>query len=255
MKIQNSFSGYVDRAEGDDRSQIGVIQGSLIKFTNDANWVCNGEELSPDLELVVFNVARVVQKWLDQQPIETRILEPGAKFPDLEQLNNDTPRSEWTESPDGQPRGPWQAQRCVYLLNLKTMDRYTWPTGTIGGAIAVRDLVERIQWMQKCRDSDDVYPVVTLSDTLMKTKHGPRQRPHFLIMRWVYLGGGGDPALPAPTQPALIDGSATNKPTEKVSEPERPTTTKRGVQYFDKPTVKTVDGPTLKEELDDDIPI
>jgi hypothetical protein len=113
--IHNSISGYVDGVEGDDRSQTGVIQGSVIKFTNDANWVCNGEELSPDLELVVIGVARVVQKWQDQQPIETRILGPGEKFPDLEQLNNDTPRSEWTQGPDGQPRGPWQAQRFLYF--------------------------------------------------------------------------------------------------------------------------------------------
>jgi hypothetical protein len=131
------------------------------------------------------------------------------------------------------------------------MDRYTWPTGTIGGVMAVGDLVRRIQWMQECCGSVHVRPCVTLSDTLMKTKHGPRQRPHLLIMRWVCLGGGGEAALPAPTQPTL-DGSATNKPT--VSEPEKPTTTKRGVQYFDKPTVKTVNGPTLREELNDEIP-
>ena len=31
-----------------------------------------------------------------------------------------------------------------------------------------------------------VYPVVTLSNTFMNTKHGGRQRPHFVIKRWVY---------------------------------------------------------------------
>jgi hypothetical protein len=229
VKIQNSFSGYVDRTEGDDRQQTGVIHGYLIKFTNEANWVCNGEELPPDLELVVVDVGRVVQKWQDQQPVETRILEPGEKFPDLEQLNEDTPRSGWTQGPDGQPRGPWQAQRLVYLLNLKTMDRYTWPTGTTGGAIAVRDLVDKIMWMQKYK-GPDIYAVVTLSDTHMKTKFGGRQRPHLLIVRWVRLGGGGEAALPAPAQPTQLEGSAT-----------------------DKPTLKTVNGPTLREELNDAI--
>jgi hypothetical protein len=77
----------------------------------------DGEELLPDLELVAVDVARVVQKWKDQQPVETIVLEPGRKFPDLEELNEKTPRGEWVKGPDGSPRGPWQSQHIVYLLN------------------------------------------------------------------------------------------------------------------------------------------
>ena len=75
-----------------------MIQGTLVKFTNEATWVTrDGEELGPDLELIAVDIARIVQKWKDKQPIETIILEPGQKYPDIEELNDKTPRDEWTE--------------------------------------------------------------------------------------------------------------------------------------------------------------
>jgi hypothetical protein len=182
VRTQNvdGFEGYEDRIEGDDRPQGGgVIQGAVVKFTNEVTWVTrDGAELTPDLELVAVDVARVVQKWRDQQPVETRILEPGEKFPDLEELNNKTPRSEWTEGPDGKPRGPWQAQHIVYLLNPATVDKYSFPTGTTGGAIAVRELVDKTNWMRRYRGGH-VYPVVSLSDTFMNTKFGGRSAHTF----------------------------------------------------------------------------
>ena len=95
----------------------------------------------------------------------------------MEALNDATPRSEWTEGPDGKPRGPWQAQHVVYLLDLKTGERFTWPTGTIGGARSVSDLVDKTKWMRRFR-GPAVYPVVTLSDCFMNTRFGGRQRPH-----------------------------------------------------------------------------
>jgi hypothetical protein len=200
------------------------------------------------------DVSRVVQKWQDQQPVETIVLEPGQKFPDIQKLNEETSRGEWTTGPDGSPRGPWQALHIAYLLNPATMERFTFATGTTGGAICVRDVVDRTKWMRRYRGAH-VYPVVTLSDTFMNTRFGGRQRPHFII-KLVSFGGSEEPALPAPNPPAApqLESSATNKPTEKVSEPGGPTMTMRGVQHFDKPATKTVAQPTLKEQLNDEIP-
>jgi hypothetical protein len=229
MNVPNTdgFQGYEDGVEGDDRQQSSsVIQGSVVKFTNEAAWVTrDGEELTPTLELVAVDVGRVVQKWQDQQPVETIILEPGQKFPNLEELNEKTPRNEWTEGPDGKPRGPWQSQHIAYLLNPLTMDRYSFPTGTVGGAIAIRDLVDKTNWMRKMRGAH-VYPVVTLSDTFMKTRFGGRQRPNFLVKRWIELGNEG-PALPAPTSPPIQPGVH--------------------------PGVHKVEPPSLKEEMGDDL--
>jgi hypothetical protein len=182
----DGFETFEDATEGGDDQQPTnqVIKGKLLKFTSEM-WVTReGEEISADLELVAVDVRRIVQKWKDQVPVEILVLEPGQKFPDLEKLNAEMPRQDWIEGHDGKLRGPWQAQYVVYLLNPATMDQFSFATGTIGGRICVCDLVKRTQWMRKL-SGDNVYPVVTLSDTFMKTKHGGRQRPHFLIKRWI----------------------------------------------------------------------
>jgi hypothetical protein len=225
--VVDNFEGWEDGVEGDDRPEgAGIIQGILAKFTNEATWVTRDDEvLSADLELVAVDVARVVQKWSDGRPIETIILEPHQKFPDIEEMNEKVPRKEWAEGPDGKLRGPWQAQHILYLLDLETMDKYTFPTGTAGGGIAVGELRDKLMWMRRLR-GPNVYPVVTLSDTFMKTKWGGRQRPHFKIVRWVRLGDEGSEveALPPPT-----------------------------TAQSDVP-LSTVEEPTLAEELNDEIP-
>jgi hypothetical protein len=173
----------------------------------------------------------MVQKWIDHRPVETHILEPGERFPDIEELNQDAPRSEWSDGPDGKPRGRWQAQHVVYLLNLKTMDRFTFPTGTVDGQAAVRDLVDKIKWTRKLRGAY-VYPIIRLSDTFMPTRFGGRQRPHLEIKRWVSFAPD-EKALPAP----LGSNTAVEHSTQKV--PEQP---------------RSVEPLTLSEAMNDEIP-
>jgi hypothetical protein len=210
-----------------------VIQGELVKFTNDAKWVTRaGDVLPPTLELVAVDVARVVQKWADETPVETIILEAGQKFPNLEKLNESVPKTEWREGPDGNPRGPWQAQHIVYMVDLATMNRFSWPSdiNTIGSSRCVSELVDRTKWMRRFRGVN-VYPVITLTDTFMPTRFGGRQRPHFEVERWISLGEGGS-ALPAPELKALPDTAALDTP--------------QGA--------RTVEPLTTKEVVDDDIP-
>jgi hypothetical protein len=116
--------------------------------------------------------------------VETIILAAGQPFPDIKKWNQEAPPEEQSENFG---KGPWQAQRLVYLLNLDTMDRFTFATPSTGGAIAVRDLVDRAVWMRKLK-GDNVYPVVTMAKKLFHTGHGDRDRPHFTIRRWVTLG-------------------------------------------------------------------
>jgi hypothetical protein len=224
--VADGFEGFEDRVEGDDRPEGGsVIQGTVVKFTNEAVWVTRDEEELPsNLELIAIDIVRVVQKWIDQLPVETRILEPGEKFPDLEALNDTAPKSEWTEGPDGKSRGPWQAQFIVHLLNPKTMERYSYATGTVGGGIAVRELRDKVQWMRKLRGLN-VYAVVTLAAKHMKTRFGRRQRPHFVIVRWITLGDTAEAAaLPAPArevqEPSLAEEMGDEIPdfSEKVQQ-------------------------------------
>jgi hypothetical protein len=222
----DGFAGFEDEVEGVTQPESrGVIRGTCIKFSNEATWVTSdGEELSSELELIVVDIGRVVQRWKNGQPIETILLAPGQKYPDVNELNAAVPQEEWEEGPDGKPRGPYQAQSIVYLLNGETMDRYTFPTGTTGGAIAVRDLVDRTNWMRRFR-GPDVFPVVALADVFMRTRFGGRQRPHFDIKRWVKFGDDGT-ALPAAETPLLPD-----------------------------PGAREVKAPTAKEATGDSIPI
>jgi hypothetical protein len=61
----DGFETYEDGVEGEvERASGGVIQGPIIAFTNEADWVRrDGEDLPADLELVAVDVARVVRKW------------------------------------------------------------------------------------------------------------------------------------------------------------------------------------------------
>ena len=77
----DGFDAFEDRVEGDERAEGGgVIRGSLVKFTNEALWELRDGEEMPAVELVVADIARIVQQWKDGLPIETRILGPGQRF-------------------------------------------------------------------------------------------------------------------------------------------------------------------------------
>jgi hypothetical protein len=218
--VADGFEGYEDGIEGHDRPQgAGLIQGVLLKFTNEATWVTrDDDEIPEDLELVAVDIARVVQKWEDGRPVETTILEPGQKFPDLQEMNEKIPREDWVEGPDGQLRGPWQAQHILYLLDPATMDKYTFPTGTTGGRIAVGELRDKLVWIRRLR-GQNVYAVVTLSDTFMRTKFGGRQRPHFKIVKWTRLGGEGGEVQALPPPPSTLTPAQAAVPLVPVQEP------------------------------------
>src|SRR5215831_14691902 len=240
--LLDGFEGFNDAVEGVDSPANRLIQGQLVKFTIEGTWVTrDGEELSGTLELIALNVIRVVQRWEEGQPIETRVLQPEEKFPNLEELNAKVPQSEWRQGPDGKLRGPWQAQYLVYLLNSDTAERLTYATSTIGGGIAVRDLVDRVSLMRKFR-GEQVYAVVCPSAALMKTRYGTRPRPHFVIKRWAGLSSDG--ALP-PTKPLALSGPQT----ADLS------TTRAATDNADKDSagLKEVKRPSISEEIDDEI--
>jgi hypothetical protein len=110
-----------------------------------------------------------------------------------------------------------------------TLDKFTYPTSTTGGHIAVGDISDRIKNMRRFR-GEHVYPVITLSDTFMNTRFGGRQRPHFKIVRWVsFRGEGGQVALPPP-EPAPQTTSQLELPLKEVKEP------------------------TIQEDMNDDLP-
>ena len=235
---------FDDHYEGEDegRGGGGVINGLMIKFTNEAEYVItsNDETLEKGIELLAVDRLTVVQYWEDGGPVrdKTIVIQPGQKIPDIKAMNASVPQSEWEEGPDGKPRGPWQMQRLLYLLDQRDMTKYTFVTGTVGGEIALRDLSDKTKWMRRFRGSG-IHPVIELSDTHMKTRFGGRQRPHFIIKRWVDFSTGGD-ALPATGTPKLIDASKS---------PAAP-----AVKPAANAGMRTVEPPSLGEQMDDTIP-
>jgi hypothetical protein len=233
----DEIEGYTDAVAGDDeRTSENAIQGQRVRFTNEGTWLLM-DETPLTKKLVAANVRRCVTKWgLNNKPEKTRFLAPGEPIPDIKGLNEAAPKSEWKDGPNGQPQGPYQAQTLVYLIDLIGLDKYTYASGTIGGGIAVRELIDKILWLRRFR-GNNAYPLVQLANRFMKTKWGGRPRPHFEIMEWIILDPASgmiptdDPRqLPSPQQPAEVPG----KP-------------------LDAEPLKTVKPPSYAEELNDKI--
>jgi len=235
----DGFNNFTDEVEGDDGiNAIGsVIRGAKFKFL-DPDWKIE-ERIVTGKRFTAVDVVNVSTKWSqDNKPLETHILAAGEKFPDFDKLNAKCPRSEWRMS-FGKETGPWSGQHCLYLVD-ELFNPYTWasPITTIGSAIAVRELVDRIKRVRRLR-GDNVYPVVELSHVHFPNAYKPdRERPFLAIKDWVKLGADRvADTLPSPTAHALLDlGSA-------------PAATS-GVPV----EAQSVTPITLKEEIQDEIP-
>lgn len=195
-----------------------VIQGTLLRFANEGQWKnSNGEAISPQLELCVHSVARVVQKWIDDTPLHdlTRHLHPSEAIPDLDAMNDKCPKSEWGVDFNNKPKGPWQFQHIIYLFNLDTYAKYSWPFNTVGGNIAREELVDATKMKRLIANSPNVYPVIVLGSAHMNTAYGGRLRASLIIKRWISFGAQG--ALPGAPAPAALPPA--EKPAEKKQKP------------------------------------
>ena len=63
-----------------------------------------------------------------------------------------------------------KANVYCYLLDPVTLDKYTYPTTTIGGTRALSELADKIAWAQK-RRGPGIRPLVQLSSIWMPTRH------------------------------------------------------------------------------------
>src|SRR5215472_5673717 len=89
----DGFAGYTDAVTGEERQRP---QGApILKFNNDSTWTVHDEPMPVNREFVVVDVSRNVVKWppdLDGGgPVEMITLRANEPFPDVEQMNADTP--------------------------------------------------------------------------------------------------------------------------------------------------------------------
>ena len=189
LPMLGGFGNIEDQVEGEEQQFAHVIQGTKLKFTNDFVWMASSAPFLPkERELVIVGLARVVQKWVDEVPVETIFVPRGAKWPNVAKMNEGC-KAEWVEK-FGKLQGPYQASRVVYFLDLNTMERFTFPSPTWGAELAFREFRDAWNDMKTLR-GDDVYAVVTLGDTYMSNSYGGRQRPAYKVKRYIKIGPDG----------------------------------------------------------------
>jgi hypothetical protein len=247
-----------DGLDNFDLSQIGMRESAygsarILKYNTDHFVTREGDVISPDRELVVLGLKKVIQKFVGKQLAEPPIIMPdGEKVPDIEAMNRAAPREEWGVDLNGQPQGPYTLVLVLKLLDARTMDRFAFVTKSKGGAIAIGDLSDKVKIMRRFRGLD-IAPVVSLCSTPFRITrlNITRKRPDFPVKQWIKLGdAGGD--LPAPEAP---------KPLAGPESAEKPAAAAAG-QGSMRPVLEaatlgpSVEPPTLQEEMGGDaVPI
>jgi hypothetical protein len=196
-----------------------TIQGSFLKFA-EGKWTESGVPVPVSLKLWTIETTTVIQRWKDQRVIEEISERP---LSDVNELNAAVPQEEWERDRNGKPKPPYQLTAILYLLNPETMEKYTFPTSTVGGSIAVSELKDSVAFMRRYR-GESTLAVVELSSKLMRTQYGDRLRPFFKILEWRAPSGGAASLPPAQntTPPAIAaPTTAPSLPSKKVEEPTR----------------------------------
>jgi hypothetical protein len=260
-----------------------LLRGTLLKW-NEVDGYLDRDGVQPlEGPYLLWGMEDGYQRWKDQTLVDEIIDKP---LPDLEELNDAIPKSEWEPGLDGHPRPPYSHQYAVYLLYPNDAQFFTLMNSTVGMKMLYESVDERWGVMRHLRGAD-VIAVVSLATRPFRTKKwGLKYRPDLKILEWRKPGGGGGdrlagpvaptPQLPpassapsaqasAPT-PAPMPGASTsphalpppprstNPPAPPPPPPARPAPsgeqkTTDGLAFLDQ-----VKPPTLREELNDELP-
>jgi hypothetical protein len=125
-------------------------------------------------------------------------------LPDIDALNSAVPEDKWEEGFNGEPREPWSHTYKVYLLNTTTGERSVYATSTIGGRITWERTVDKVRWIRRTRHQN-VVPRVVLDAAKMRTRFGVKLRPDIRIVDWLDLSGA--PVAEAPQLPKVEEPS------------------------------------------------
>jgi hypothetical protein len=223
-----------------------MIVGDKLRcdITRSPPWIhADGWPIDLAREWLVLTTREAVQKWSpDNAVIETIIKQKGRTLPAFDELNEAAPKSEWREGPNGMA-GPWQWGVFVYLLDSRTAGRATFVGGSTGARIGVNELQDNVSSMKMLR-GQTVRPIVRFDLKPMKTKKfGIKQRPYFRPVRWVELNVG------ASAVPRIEHQSNSGKPALPIGYPNDYAEAKGRVS-----NLKTVERPSVSEEIEDDIP-
>jgi hypothetical protein len=231
-----------------------LLQGAKAKCV-DGRWSADGLPL-PDA-LLVIGTTHGLQCWKDDELLD-EIDERDGPLPDVDTLNDQIPREEWSVGLNGEPEPPWRIVYVVYLIDLETAEPYTFINSTWGARIAYERLTDKLELMTRLRGAG-VTTLVKPDSRRMKTKFGTKLRPEFTILEWRDLGEREkQPAQLPPTKGVAERPAAETKKKATSDEPDSrsnpsaaaATTQKKNPGAVGKP-VKPV---TPEEEFNDQIP-
>jgi hypothetical protein len=102
----DSVDGYTDEVEGEENKKSALFRGTRIKFSKTSEWEIAGKVMPRETRLILIEVIRLVTRWAyddsgKKMPAEIVVLEPGERFPDVKQWNEQLPRSEWVKGFNG----------------------------------------------------------------------------------------------------------------------------------------------------------
>jgi hypothetical protein len=272
----DGFEGYVDEyVNPPEQVSASIIVGTRLKYSNDGRWLDNeNKPINTSQELIATKLLRVIQKWSPENlPLETKILAPNEPWPDIDAENDACPRNEWRQDFNGNPVGPWQAQRVCYLMHEISMKKFTYATATIGGQRAISELANNVAWRRK-RVNAGATPIIKLDSIFMPTRYGGRMAPSLTIVRWLGPSGGGGQSIGVTAPPTALppqkaaalpsQSAAQGNPATSAGEilpplssaatpkPARSSKPKSGIS----PTVglQPIEQPTVKQDLQDEVP-
>ena len=269
FKEDDGLSSFDMRQLG---GKVGAFGGAkILKFVQGDFITREGEKIGLEREFITFGLIKAVQKFVNKQLIDTKIVAPHADFPDIAAMNEAAPKDEWGIGLNGQPQGPFTHALILKFLDAKTYDRYAFVTNSQGGGVAVGDLTEKSKISRRINGSN-VTAVVTCHSTRWSTQFNPHgKRPDFRVERWMPLDG--DRQLTKPVEPSKLiappatEPSASSPATEtsastaeaETSPPITPApatdpTVTLSTMGPSGPSLKTVPAPTRAQDLDDEIP-
>jgi hypothetical protein len=231
----NEVTQYDDDGYSGSLTSGRLIKGQLLRWNESNGWF-DRDGLQPPEILLAVALSEALQCWKGKKPVETITAKP---LPDVNDLNETVPKSEWELGLDGKPKPPRQHQVIVYLIDPASGGFFTYLNSTIGARIAVDQLREKVITMRALRGAR-VVPVVKLAHRPMKTAFGMKHRPEFEVVEWRHWGGDGG-AIAAPRAPQLSGPASTPTP--------KPTTAEQTITGMG--NVRPV---TAKEFVDDEIP-
>ena len=207
---RNAYQEFADEVK-----QTG-IEGSLLRFTKQGDWIAGQEEEEipegTELLLGLNTLKRGWQKWQDNKPVDARMgyVNEGYRPVNRDELG-DLDEEQWEEDDNnkGQQRDPWQKTMSVLLKNLETGEVYTYAPSSKSGMTALGEASQLYGNRLQDGEDPDAMPIVRLGSSFYKHKtYGKIMIPVFEITdNWV--------TPPADAPKKATAKKAVAKPAEK----------------------------------------